>query len=280
MKKGRSLRLLVPAAVLLFAACSGKTETLRPVSVAAGIDHSDWDRLLKKYVDERGLVAYEKWKSSAEDRAALDRYLARLAPEPRPAAEGDDLVASLVNAYNALTVRWVLEHYPTRSIRSLDDSFAGRRHRVGGREVSLDEIEHATLRPRAGFRVHAALVCAARSCPPLSREAYQARWLDLQLDRAMRNWLSRDDLNRFLPLEKKVEISAVFRWFAEDFEKAGGIRAVLKRYARFEETGFLDSPELAIEYLPYDWGLNDQRQPGRKYGRIRLLWDRFRDVVR
>jgi hypothetical protein len=280
MKRRRGLRLLVPAAVLLFAACSGEKVTLRPVSVAAGIDPSDWDRLLKKYVDERGLVAYEKWKASPGDLAALDGYLAKLGAQPKPAATGKDLAASLVNAYNAFAIRWILQNYPTPSIRSLDDSFTDRRHRLGGRAVSLDEIEHATLRPLVGFRVHAAVVCAARSCPPLSREAYDAKWLDLQLDRVMRQWLSRDDLNRFLPLEKKAEISSIFRWFAEDFEKAGGLRGVLKHYARFEETSFLESPELRIEYLLYDWGLNDQGELGRKYGRVRQLWDRFRDGLR
>ena len=111
-------------------------------------------------------------RRSREGRAALRAYLARLGrnrPTRRPPAH--DRAAALINAYNALTVAWILDHYPTPSIRALPDSFTAARHTVGGATVSLDRIEHEALRPEVGYRVHAALVCAARSCPPLAREA-------------------------------------------------------------------------------------------------------------
>jgi Protein of unknown function, DUF547 len=276
-------RSLAFALALLTAAhCAGapKRETLRRVQVTAGMDHSELSRLLAKYVDERGLVDYARWKTTPADLEALHGYLARVAAPPRPAASGNDLAASLINAYNAAAIGWVLENFPIRSIRSTDEPFRGRRHRVDGEVVSLDDIEHGTLRPLVGYRVHAALVCAALSCPPLRREAYQAARLDRQLDSSMRTWLARGDLNRLRPEGNRVEISPVFRWFAEDFQKAGGVRAVLQRHTAPEIARRLADPRLEIRYLRYDWGLNDRGGRGAHYGRIRRYWDELRNRLR
>jgi hypothetical protein len=260
--------LLVAVAVLL-AACRDGGAGSAPVEVAARVDHEDWDRLLKKYVDDRGLVAYADWKTSEPDRAALRRYLEGLAGPAQPAAVGADRAASLLNAYNALTISWVLENYPTRSIQATTAPFKERRHRVGGRPVSLDDIEHASLRPAFGYRVHGALVCAARSCPPLSRDAYDTSRLDEQLDAAMRRWLARADLNRFE--DGRVRVSPIFRWFREDFDRAGGVEAVLRRHGPGKV-----SQGVKVEYLDYDWTLNDRRPADvRAYG----FWEQLRDRV-
>lgn len=260
----------------LMAGCGGKTGGA-PVHVPAGIDHAEWTRLLQTYVDERGRVDYARWKASAKDRAALGAYVAQFAPTPNPPAEGAEKHASLVNAYNALTISWVLDHYPTESIQLLPDSFGGARHRVGGRTVSLDDIEHGTLRPEVGFLTHAALICAARSCPPLAREAYRGDRFPAQISFAMLRWLARPDLNRFEPAERRARISSLFRWYASDFEQArGGLRGVLSTYAPDPAREFVAEPSTKIEYHPYDWGLNDQGPHGASYGGSRLFWDRVK----
>jgi Protein of unknown function, DUF547 len=276
-------RLLAGAVAILAAACCAgapEKEALGRVAVTAGIEHGEWSHLLAKYVDERGLVDYARWKRTPPDLDALRAYLARIAAPPQPTAAGDDLAASLINAYNAATIGWVLESFPIGSIRSTDDPFSERRHRVGGQAVSLDDIEHGTLRPLIGYRVHATLVCAARSCPPLWREAYEAARLDAQLDSAMRAWLARGDLNQVRPAENRFRVSAIFRWFADDFEKAGGVRAVLQRYTPPEIARRLGDPRLEIQFLRYDWGLNDRGGRGARYGRIRLFWDELRNRLR
>jgi hypothetical protein len=201
-----------------------------------------------------------------------------LAGPAEGAATGNDRAAALINAYNALTVSWVLEHYPTPSIRTLPDSFTAARHILGGRKVSLDQIEHEALRPAVGYRVHAALVCAARSCPPLARDAFTASALERQLDAAMERWLARDDLNRFDAGAGRVQLSSIFRWFTDDFDKAGGLARVLERHAPPPGRALAARPDLKVEYLDYDWALNDQR-PAASYGRLRLLWDRLRGLV-
>src|SRR6516164_6133845 len=142
------------------------------VPVPPNVSHQAWDALLKKYVTDRGLVGYADWKKNQTDLAALDSYLKQFAEKPQTPASGYDAAASLINLYNATTIRWILANYPTDSIKGLKDSFAAKRHDVGGRKVSLDEVENNALRPLLGYRTHAVLVCAARSCPPLQRFAY------------------------------------------------------------------------------------------------------------
>jgi Protein of unknown function, DUF547 len=234
---------------------------------------------LAKYVDDNGLVAYAEWKANQADLKRLDQYLGQFEETPATAATGDNEAASLINLYNALTVRTILENYPTDSIQSLAKPFDTKRVKVGGKGVSLDDIEHGALRPLIGYRAHAVLVCAARSCPPLQRFAYRPDKLDAQIDTAYVVWLGRDDLNRFLPNEKKVEISSIFNWFKKDFDKAGGTKKVLAKHAPENARGFLASEDYEVIYLPYNWGLNDQGSQGKGYSRGRLLWDRFVDFI-
>ena len=242
------------------------------VKFPAGIRHDAWDALLKKYVNAQGLVAYERWKGNPADRKALDDYLAQFAPTGT-AAVGADLTASAINAYNAFAVQWILQNYPTESILALSKSFARKAHLIGGRKVALNDIEHGTLRPAIGYRAHSALVCCARSCPPLQRSAYTASSVDAQITAAYRAWLAREDLNQFDAGSNRVRISSIFRWFKEDFEKAGGVPTILTRYAPAEAREFLNKGGYKIEFLPYHWGLNDQGARGKNYTRGNAIFD-------
>jgi Protein of unknown function, DUF547 len=234
------------------------------VEVPAGIKHDAYDRLLKKYVNAQGLVAYQKWKGSAEDLKVLNDYLAQFARSGN-AAQGNERYASLVNAYNGFVLQWILQNYPIESIWALKSSFKERRHKLGGTNVSLNDIENDALRPEFGWRTHAVLVCAARSCPPLQQSAYTAGGLDAQTARAFRTWLSRSDLNEFLIDKSEANISNIFKWFRGDFDKAGGVKAVLAKYAPAPARPMLEKPECKISYKPYNWGLNDQGAHGRNY---------------
>ena len=258
---------------LLFLALTGRAQTGENVEVRAGIDHSAFDRLLKKYVNEPGLVNYTAWKQNAADLSALDKYLDQFATKVESPATGTEKAASLTNAYNAFVLRWILSNYPTESIWQLKDSFGGKRNDVGGRKVALDDMEHGTLRPLIGYRAHAVLVCAARSCPPLRRFAYTADNFDEQDDQAYRAWLEREDLNKFLPSENKVEISSIFKWFKSDFDEAGGVPKILGRYAPESVREFAGSGNYETKYITYNWGLNDQGPHGRHYSRANLFFD-------
>lgn len=267
-------------AVALLVAAAHVAVAVEAVPVPAGVSQEAWDGLLKQYVNDRGLVAYADWKKSKTDLAALDAYLGQFAARPKTLALGNDRAASLINLYNATTVRWILTNYPTESIMALGDSFKVKRHEIGGTKVSLDDIEHGAVRPLLGYRGHAVLVCAARSCPPLQRFAYRPDQIDGQIDSAYRAWLAREDLNQFLPDKKKVAISSIFNWFKDDFEAPGGVKPVLAQYAPEKYRGFLSGGDYEVVFLPYTWGLNDQGTQGQGYSRTRLWWDQIISKLR
>jgi hypothetical protein len=265
--------LIIFGLVFLRAAARAHAQTGENVDVRAGINHDEFERLLKQYVNEQGLVNYGAWKQNAADISALDNYLKQFADKIDNPAQGNEKAASLINGYNAFVLRWILSAYPTESIWQLKDSFSAKRNEIGGRKVALNDIEHGTLRPLIGYRAHAVLVCAARSCPPLQRFAYTADKFEEQDDRAYEAWLAREDLNKFSPGEKKVEISSIFKWFKQDFDKAGGVPKILGRYAPQSVRDFAASGKYDTKYLPYNWGLNDQGPHGRNYSRANLLFD-------
>lgn len=235
------------------------------VRVPAAIDHAAWDGLLQRRVDERGLVDYAGWLASADDVRALDVYLAHYARTDAAAATGDEEIAALINAYNACTIRWILKNYPTESIRQTDDAWSAARWDVGGRIVSLDEIEHQNLRPLYGWKVHATIVCAARSCPPLQRAAYSAENLATLTAQAYRAWLTRPELNRYTPARDEVELSPIFKWFKEDFTGDGALAKILEQFGPVEHRAFFAAAKFDVDYLDYHWGLNDQSGRGEKY---------------
>ncbi len=277
MKTNNLKSLVVIACAVAFIAITTGCATAKekPITVAfpAGIHHEAWDALVKKYVNEKGLVAYAKWKANAADQKALADYLAQFGAKPEPAAKGDELAASGINAYNAFAIHTILENYPVESIHKISGVFENRAHLIGGKKVALNDIEHGTMRPLLGYRAHAALVCCARSCPPLRRFAYTAAGLDGQIEVAYTNWLAREDLNKYEPDKNQVEISSIFKWFKEDFEAAGGVPKILGMYGPLAQRPFLAKGGYKIENLPYHWGLNDQSALGKDYSKSDLIFD-------
>lgn len=240
------------------------------IQVPADIDHTVYNRLLQTYVDDKGLVDYAAWKESAEDFRALETYLKQFAPAPETPAAGDGRIASLLNAYNAFTLKMILDHYPVESIRLLDSPFDGTRFTLGGEKVSVDMIEHDILRPLIGWKVHSVVVCAARSCPPLLNRAYTADTWEEQMRERYRTWLAREDLNSYDPdhgwrNRGRVEISKIFDWYAEDFTDGNTVEAVLGRFGPENVRDFLKKGGYSVDYKSYQWGLNDQGEVGDNY---------------
>src|SRR3984893_1188108 len=279
MNKFWILFLVFGFALLPLIARGQQNQTGENVDVRSGISHDEYERLLKKYVNDQGLVNYAAGKGNQGDLSALVNYLKQFADKIGNPAQGNERAVSLVNVYNALVLRWILSSYPTESIWQSKDSFSGKRHEIGGRKVSLNDIENGTLRPLLGYRAHAVLVCAARSCPPLQRFAYTAPQLDEQIDTAYRSWLAREDLNRFVPEQVKVEISSIFNWFKDDFDRVGGAKNILVKYAPQKYQVFLAGGDYQISYLPYNWGLNDQSDHGKNYNQNQMIWDSIINAI-
>ncbi|MEZ5398060.1 MAG: DUF547 domain-containing protein [Bryobacteraceae bacterium] len=245
------------------------------LAFAAATDHSAWTRLLERFVGADARVDYRGWKASGT--AELDQYVAGLS-EPWPAATtAAERKAASINAYNALVVQWILLNYPVESIWKTDNPFRKARHRIDGKEVSLDGIENG-LRELGDPRVHATLVCAALSCPPLRREAYTAERLDEQMDDNARAWLADSRWNEFDPAQRRAEVSAIFQWFKKDFERDGGtVEKFLARYAPETAQPMLEAGSVTLRHRTYRWGLNDRAGVGEGFGGVSLWWNVLRN---
>ena len=141
------------------------------------IDHSEWDQLLRKYVDDNGMVNYRAWHASQTDRRKLSQYLNQLSTASSGASSSrDGKLAFWINAYNAVTVHGILREYPTSSIRNHTAKLYGYniwkdlKLQVDGSAYSLDDIEHKLLRKMGEPRIHFAIVCASIGCPIRSRQ--------------------------------------------------------------------------------------------------------------
>ncbi|MHB1557002.1 MAG: DUF547 domain-containing protein [Isosphaeraceae bacterium] len=232
----------------------------------AEVDHLPLDGLLRKYVDGHGLVAYARWKLSVEDLRALDAYLAKVGcvdlkkDAPKPAR-----LAYWINVYNALTLAGILREYPTSSIRNHTSRFGGYNIWkdlliwVDGRQLSLDDIEHSILRKMGEPRMHLAIVCASRGCPPLWNRAYTAEGIDEQLTANGRRFLSRLENFRANGGTAEVCISRLFEWYGTDFAATAAeqLRALAPMLP--PGTEWVAQRPVRVCYLDYDWSLNDQR---------------------
>jgi hypothetical protein len=258
---------------------SAATTALLPLGALAqdGFDHQygAWNALLKKHVRwlPDGKQSRVNYKGFATDRAALKEVLASFGAVPKADFDGwskAQRMAFLINAYNAFTVELILTKYPDlKSIKDLgsfiQSPWKKKFFTLLGEERTLDWIEHEQLRPvYKEPRVHAAVNCASIGCPALRDEAFTATRLEAQLEDGMRRFMGDATRNRVKG--DRVEVSMIFKWFAEDFESGyNGFKRVEDVFAQYapqlsnkpEEQAKLRERALSVNYLDYDWSLND-----------------------
>jgi len=220
------------------------------------IDHGLFADLLGKYV-QAGAVDYKGLKS---EESTLDAYLAVLeAIDPKPLSR-DKQFAFYANAYNAWTIKLILSGYPgIKSIKELGSLLKSpwkkKIARIDGKRMTLDHIEHDILRPRfKDPRVHFAINCAAKSCPPLSDEPFSGDTLDRQLDQLTRAFINDPNSNNLKG--NVLYVSSIFKWFKTDFKD--GIVNFFRKYAEGDLKTNLKTIEntVKVKYLDYDWSLN------------------------
>jgi hypothetical protein len=224
-------------------------------------DHADFDGLLAELVDGDGSVDYEGLNVRS---AELDGYLERLAAAPFDSLGRDGKLALLINAYNAFTLKLILDHWPLDSIRDIPEGerWKARRWQLAGETLSLDELEHERIRPQFREpRIHFALVCAAVSCPPLRAEAYTAERLEKQLDDQALRTHAGERWYRYEPGARKVQLTPLYEWYRGDFEQAAS--SVLEFAARYD-AGLAEALRAGKPpteaFLEYDWALNSRRK--------------------
>jgi hypothetical protein len=247
--------------------------------------HTLLDQVLQEHV-KQGLVNYRALKATPQ---TLDRYLRTLAmidPESYARWTRQEKLALWINAYNAYTLRAILDHYPIQrslladplrqhpadSIQQIPGVWSRLRWPVMGREYTLDYMEHTILRKQLREpRVHFVLVCASMGCPLLENHAFGATHLEARLEQAAHNYLYRDNKIQIDARVKRVHLPQIFKWFAEDFtvlpesaryvarfpaDIAGPLTWVY-RYANPQDRNYLSHGDFQVDYLDYDWALNE-----------------------
>ena len=285
--KARRITLAVTICVLVVGAVLAVTITASGSKVYVGkrypadrrvsidrIDHADWNRLLKKYVDADGLVDYASWKDSGDGVGILDTYLKSLGrADPQAAASRGSRLAFWINAYNALTIKGILREYPTDSIRKHTPKLYGYNIwqdlllPVGDASYSLNAIEHDVLRKMGEPRIHFAIVCASISCPRLRNEAYLPARIESQLADNTRDFFSRKQNFRIADSggkknDKTVYVSSILKWFRDDFGGSSkqGLLGLAEYLPDEASRQLVKSGDYSLRQIDYDWGLNRQNK--------------------
>ena len=235
-------------------ACTGTSQATSPLPVS----HEGWNTLLQKHVMPDGSVHYQGF---IEDQVALQEYLDLLATH-HPDEESwsrEEQLAYWVNAYNAFTLKLVVDHYPVESIKDIrrgipfvnsvwDIKFID----IGGHRYDLNNIEHSILRKKFDEpRIHFAINCASISCPDLRNEAYRAQDLDSQLAEQARRFIN--DPAKNVISEDSVSVSRIFQWFKRDFTRQGSLTEFLNMYSDMSIPA-----GTRVTFTRYDWRLNDK----------------------
>jgi hypothetical protein len=257
------MRLVAAAAVLAIAsiACAATVKP-DPAAVAAAkvpFPYGEWDTLLKKYVDGKGRVDY-----NAIDRAAFEKIFAAVAasspkktPDQYPSKDAQK--AFYINAYNVLAWKDVLGRLP--KLKNVNDSkisfFYITKFIIGGDEMNLYDLENKIVRPQfKDARMHFALNCASGGCPQLPAEAFTPAKVDEQLSREARKFCNEKRNVDFDAATKKLKLSHIFDWYKDDFGKEPA--KVVAWINHYRSEGAQLPADAKIEYVDYDWTLNDQ----------------------
>ena len=211
------------------------------------------DQTLKQFVKD-GHVDYQGIKAKP---SLLKKYLlltGEVSESDFQAFSDKEQLAFLINLYNASTLQLIVDHYPIESIRKIGNAVKGPWSqpivKLHGKLITLNQLEHDIIRKRYKEpRIHMALVCAAKSCPPLRSEIYTAEKLDAQLDDQSNKFLLSPSglvINR---TKGRAKISKIFKWYKKDFPE-------LTKFIEKHSGKSLEG--LKIRYLDYNWALNSK----------------------
>jgi hypothetical protein len=267
--------IVVPLMVCAFALAAS---TVPRAQDGAAVRRTGLDSLLDLYVRD-GLVYYRALK---HDRAKLDEYLSGAANTPVETLPKEEQLAFWLNAYNATVLRTVIDHYPIsgrstlyppHSLRQVPGAFDRMKHRLGGRSVTLDEIEKTILPTFNDPRVYFALGRGSVGGGRLRSEAFVPARLDAQLADVRRECVQRPQCWLEDTSGNLVQVSSIFSWQADQFVSAYAAeapapfanrspieRAVLAYVAPqmlTTEREFLDRDSFKMAFKPFDWTLND-----------------------
>lgn len=213
-------------------------------------DHAPWDTLLAKHVDSEGNVDYAAF---VKDKEKLEAYLDHLDKNtPEEKWSKNEKLAYYINLYNTATVKLIIDNYPLKSIKDISNPWDKKWVLVGGKKLSLGNIEHKTLRKMDEPRIHFAINCASYSCPKLVNKAFLPETMEEQLEAATIDFVNDSSRNKISG--NKVQLSNIFEWYKGDFTDKGTLIDYLNRYSKTKA-----DKKAKVSYLTYDWGLNESR---------------------
>jgi uncharacterized protein DUF547 len=226
--------------------------------------------------DGAGRVDYARLRPSAEFAGAIEAARGLAGIRLDTLAEPRARLAFWINVYNALVLHGVVGLGVTKSVARAWNFFGRAAYRVGGFVFSPDDVEHGVLRgnrrralpplrafgprdPRLALtlspidpRIHFAINCGARSCPPVG--VYRADAIETQLDLAARSFVNRE-----VSLENgTIVCSRLFKWYRRDFDAAGGLTAFLFRHLDDgpARRALTDGAASRVGFRPWDWSLH------------------------
>lgn len=261
-KRSQQLSVLAAAKTLLLSAAI-MLASISGVS-AQGFDHQHalFNTVLQQHVS-KGDVNYAAIKANPEQ---LEKYIAQAAAVSRAEFDGwnqAEKISFLSNLYNAVTLKLIIDNYPVKSIKKIGGFFTSpwslKVVPLFGEQESLDYLEHKVIRKWFNEpRIHFALVCAAKSCPPLRSEAYVPSRMDEQFDDQGRVFMAQTSKNRVSGDGSTLVLSKIFDWYGGDFTTgdrsvADYVKPYLPEAARAR---LASNPRL--KYSDYDWSLNKQ----------------------
>jgi len=264
-------------ALCLVASPRPSTGSGRPERVE-GRAQSTYDQLLDLYVRD-GFVYYRALK---QDRAKFDTYVAALSTAAIDAAPRDERLAFWLNAYNALVLRTIIDHYPIaqrtaeyppHSIRQIPGAFERLPHKVAGRTLTLDQIEQTVLLAFHDPRAYLALGRGAVGGGRLRSEAYTAARLETQLKEVAEECVSRPECVQIDRVADTLNVSAIFSWREKEFSAAyaeaappafanrssieRAVLALIQPKLLTTEREALAKNDFKVAFKPFDWTLND-----------------------
>lgn len=213
----------------------------------------DYDSLIQKYVKADG-VRYQAWYSSQVDKGSLADIVSRIGKTKLAGLNQSEQLAFYLNSYNALILHRILENYPTKGpggggLLGRNRFFKSENLVVAGQKLSFSSLENEVIRPKFDdARIHFALNCASRSCPPLAGKAFRGATLDGVLNQLTKDFVNNNP-NGVIAEKGKVKVSKIFSWYEEDFQQAGGVLAYINQYRNTPVKG-------KVEYQKYHWVLN------------------------
>lgn len=246
------------------------TSTMPALPVASPPSYDAYAGLLARYVTTAG-VQYDAWRQIPADVTILVAVVAGLEEVDTSTLTRLDRLALYINLYNAKVLELVVLGNPARSIRNLSrwfnpyDIFMRKELHLDGERLSLMALESRLREESQDPRVHFAVNCASRSCPPIATEPYRGASLDAQLDRSTRAFLASDGAiivtgrrTRVGRHGVRISVSKIFSWYAKDFATVGGSLAFVLAYAPPDVAARIrDAGQAArLVHQDYDWSLN------------------------